>query len=136
MVQEENNLQLWSTVLGWTYFLAWSISFYQQPWLNFKRASVRGLSAEFLFYNVTGFLFCESLPVRFRPRHSLGLFAAQTQPTRLPSTCCRKTLGCRCQVQFGSRLCVWRAEVAPVPATLQCNPTISRSPCTLRCCAC
>ena len=102
MVQEENNLQLWSTVLGWTYFLAWSISFYQQPWLNFKRASVRGLSAEFLFYNVTGFLFCESIPVRFRPRHSPGLFAAQTQPTRLPSTCCRKTLGCRCQVQFGS----------------------------------
>ncbi|KAJ1733686.1 hypothetical protein LPJ61_001439 [Coemansia biformis] len=44
-----------STVLGWTYFVAWSVSFYPQVCLNYKRKSVEGLSIDFLVYNVYGF---------------------------------------------------------------------------------
>ncbi|KAI9137067.1 PQ loop repeat-domain-containing protein [Paraphysoderma sedebokerense] len=44
-----------SKILGWTYFLAWSISFYPQIILNFKRKSVEGLSLDFLVYNILGF---------------------------------------------------------------------------------
>eukprot|EP00188_Purpureofilum_apyrenoidigerum_P000856 Plantae.Rhodophyta-Purpureofilum_apyrenoidigerum.ctg14292.p1 GENE.Plantae.Rhodophyta-Purpureofilum_apyrenoidigerum.ctg14292~~Plantae.Rhodophyta-Purpureofilum_apyrenoidigerum.ctg14292.p1 ORF type:complete len:247 (-),score=42.41 Plantae.Rhodophyta-Purpureofilum_apyrenoidigerum.ctg14292:514-1254(-) len=46
-----------STVVGWTYFFCWSISFYPQVWLNFKRKSVVGLSLDFVAYNLLGF-FC------------------------------------------------------------------------------
>ncbi|KAI8321207.1 PQ-loop-domain-containing protein [Martensiomyces pterosporus] len=44
-----------STTLGWTYFVAWSVSFYPQIILNHKRKSVEGLSIDFLVYNVYGF---------------------------------------------------------------------------------
>jgi uncharacterized protein with PQ loop repeat len=47
----------WSAVLGWIYFLAWSLSFYAQPILNYKLKMCAGLSQEFLFFNITGFLF-------------------------------------------------------------------------------
>jgi cystinosin len=45
-----------SSVLGWTYFSAWSISFYPQLILNFQRKSVIGLSLDFTASNVLGFL--------------------------------------------------------------------------------
>ncbi|KAG1466972.1 hypothetical protein G6F46_000361 [Rhizopus delemar] len=53
-------LEIVSNVIGWTYFVVWSISFYPQAYLNWKRKSVRGLSIDFLFYNVLG-LFCYSV---------------------------------------------------------------------------
>ncbi|KAI9294186.1 PQ-loop-domain-containing protein [Neoconidiobolus thromboides FSU 785] len=46
-----------SWCFGWIYFSAWSISFYPQAILNYKRKSVQGLSFDFLYYNVLGF-FC------------------------------------------------------------------------------
>lgn len=49
-----------SRLLGWTYFLAWSVSFYPQAILNFQRKSVEGLSLDFLCLNVYGFL-CYSI---------------------------------------------------------------------------
>ncbi|KAI8647886.1 PQ loop repeat-domain-containing protein [Parasitella parasitica] len=52
--------EIWSIVsniLGWSYFLAWSFSFYPQVILNWQRKSVQGLSIDFLSYNVLGF-FC------------------------------------------------------------------------------
>ncbi|ORX54556.1 PQ-loop-domain-containing protein [Hesseltinella vesiculosa] len=49
-----------SDVLGWTYFLAWSISFYPQVLLNYRRKSVQGLSIDFLYLNVICF-FCYSI---------------------------------------------------------------------------
>ncbi|KAI7905511.1 PQ loop repeat-domain-containing protein [Cokeromyces recurvatus] len=57
---EHNLLSAWpiiSSVIGWCYFLAWSISFYPQVILNWQRKSVKGLSMDFLYYNVYGF-FC------------------------------------------------------------------------------
>ncbi|KJE93848.1 cystinosin-like protein [Capsaspora owczarzaki ATCC 30864] len=44
------------TVIGWIYFVAWSISFYPQVYENFRRKSVVGLNFDFLAYNITGFL--------------------------------------------------------------------------------
>lgn len=45
-----------STIIGWIYILAWSVSFYPQLILNYKRKSVTGLSLDFLILNVLGFL--------------------------------------------------------------------------------
>lgn len=43
-----------SNVIGWVYFVAWSVSFYPQLWINFKRKSVVGLSFDYLALNVVG----------------------------------------------------------------------------------
>lgn len=45
-----------SQVIGWIYFVAWSISFYPQVILNIRRKSVIGLNFDFLSYNLTGFI--------------------------------------------------------------------------------
>lgn len=46
-----------SNIIGWIYFVAWSISFYPQIWTNFKRKSVVGLNFDFIGLNITGFSF-------------------------------------------------------------------------------
>ncbi|KAI8985794.1 PQ loop repeat-domain-containing protein [Pilobolus umbonatus] len=56
-------MSLWnitSDIIGWSYFIIWSISFYPQISLNYKRQSVRGLSIDYLLYNLLGF-FCYSI---------------------------------------------------------------------------
>lgn len=45
-----------SQIIGWIYFLAWSISFYPQIIINFKRKSVTGLNFDFLALNFLGFI--------------------------------------------------------------------------------
>ena len=45
-----------SMVVGWIYFVAWSISFYPQIIENFRRRSVVGLNFDFLAFNITGFV--------------------------------------------------------------------------------
>jgi len=45
-----------SSVLGYTYFLCWSISFYPQIILNHRNKSTFGLSSDFTILNVVGFL--------------------------------------------------------------------------------
>ncbi|XP_036323473.1 cystinosin homolog, partial [Rhagoletis pomonella] len=45
-----------SVVFGWLYFVAWSISFYPQIYINFKRKSVVGLNFDFLALNLVGFV--------------------------------------------------------------------------------
>lgn len=47
--------QLFSAIVGWVYFSAWSISFYPQLWTNFRRKSVVGLSLDFQLLNLLGF---------------------------------------------------------------------------------
>ncbi len=44
-----------SDVMGWTYFAAWSLSFYPQCVLNWERRSVVGLSFDYVLLNVVGF---------------------------------------------------------------------------------
>lgn len=77
-----NGLDVFAKVIGWGYFLAWSLSFYPQVhyllapplslptplailanhprpflqiWLNFRRKNVSGLSLDFVTLNITGF---------------------------------------------------------------------------------
>ncbi|KAJ8315896.1 hypothetical protein KUTeg_006554 [Tegillarca granosa] len=45
-----------NAVIGWIYFVAWSVSFYPQVYENWKRKSVVGLNFDFLAYNITGFI--------------------------------------------------------------------------------
>jgi cystinosin len=44
-----------SDIVGWGYFVAWSVSFYPQVWTNWRRKSVVGLSFDFEAYNLIGF---------------------------------------------------------------------------------
>lgn len=44
-----------SDVVGWIYFVAWSISFYPQVFSNWQRKSVVGLHFDFLSLNTIGF---------------------------------------------------------------------------------
>ncbi|KAG6659629.1 hypothetical protein I3843_03G045400 [Carya illinoinensis] len=46
-------LEITYEVLGWTAFLSWSISFYPQVILNFRRKSVVGLNFDFVLLNLT-----------------------------------------------------------------------------------
>ncbi|GAA6051309.1 hypothetical protein NBRC10513_000323 [Rhodotorula toruloides] len=59
-----------SHLLGWTYTAAWSVSFYPQLILNWRRKSVTGLSIDFLTLNPLGFL-CYSIS-------NLALYASST----------------------------------------------------------
>ncbi|KAJ9593817.1 hypothetical protein L9F63_027539, partial [Diploptera punctata] len=45
-----------SAVIGWIYFVAWSVFLYPQIYINFKRKSVVGLNFDFLALNVVGFI--------------------------------------------------------------------------------
>ena len=44
-----------SSVTGWIYFSAWSVSFWPQIFLNDSRKSVEGLSFDFIALNLVGF---------------------------------------------------------------------------------
>lgn len=44
-----------SQIIGWIYFLTWSISFYPQIFSNYKRKSVVGLNFDYVLLNFTGF---------------------------------------------------------------------------------
>lgn len=46
-------LELLYSVLGWLAFVSWSVSFYPQVILNFRRKSVVGLNLDFVVLNVT-----------------------------------------------------------------------------------
>lgn len=51
-----NTLDVISQVIGWIYFVAWSVSFYGQIYQNIKNKSVSGLSFDFQILNFFGFL--------------------------------------------------------------------------------
>uniref|UniRef100_A0A3P9LWF4 Cystinosin, lysosomal cystine transporter n=1 Tax=Oryzias latipes TaxID=8090 RepID=A0A3P9LWF4_ORYLA len=56
MVIHSSVLSVLSQVIGWIYFVAWSVSFYPQAWENWRRKSVVGLNFDFLALNLTGFI--------------------------------------------------------------------------------
>ena len=57
LLQEEkkNALYYISKILGWSYFIAWSVSFYGQVIENYRRGKVKGLNFDFEIYNFVGF---------------------------------------------------------------------------------
>ncbi|XP_067872021.1 cystinosin-like [Heterodontus francisci] len=56
LVVHSNALNIINHIIGWIYFVAWSISFYPQVLENWRRKSVTGLNFDFLALNVTGHL--------------------------------------------------------------------------------
>lgn len=56
-IGRSDGIVVFSFVVGWTYFVAWSISFYPQVFTNWKRRSVTGLNFDFIFLNFLGFSF-------------------------------------------------------------------------------
>ncbi|GAA5868201.1 hypothetical protein JCM3774_000597 [Rhodotorula dairenensis] len=59
-----------SQSLGWIYTIIWSLSFYPQIWINYRRKSTTGLSMDFICLNPIGFA-CLSV-------YSLALYASPT----------------------------------------------------------
>ncbi|XP_012221680.1 cystinosin homolog isoform X2 [Linepithema humile] len=55
-IEKSDALYHISAVVGWVYFLAWSVSFYPQIYINYKRKSVVGLNFDYLSLNIVGFL--------------------------------------------------------------------------------
>lgn len=55
-VHRVDSLDLTSTIIGWIYFVAWSVSFYPQALINWRRKSVIGLNFDFLSLNIVGFI--------------------------------------------------------------------------------
>lgn len=49
-------LSVLSVLFGWVYTLCWSLSFYPQPLLNFRRRSTSGTTIDFPIINCVGFL--------------------------------------------------------------------------------
>ncbi|CAK9797115.1 Cystinosin homolog [Anthophora plagiata] len=55
-IEKSDTLYYVSSVVGWVYFLAWSVSFYPQIYSNYKRKSVVGLNFDYLSLNLVGFI--------------------------------------------------------------------------------
>lgn len=55
-IEKSDTLYHIGNIVGWIYFLAWSISFYPQIYSNYKRKSVVGLNFDFVSLNIVGFL--------------------------------------------------------------------------------
>ncbi|XP_067287172.1 cystinosin [Pseudorasbora parva] len=56
LIVRSNVLFIINQIIGWIYFVAWSVSFYPQAYENWKRRSVVGLNFDFLGLNLTGFI--------------------------------------------------------------------------------
>lgn len=56
MVIHSNIVSIINQVIGWIYFVAWSVSFYPQVITNWRRKSVVGLSFDFVVLNLMGFV--------------------------------------------------------------------------------
>jgi len=82
-VTKYNEISLTIIIIGWIYFLAWSISFYPQIFENFRRKSVIGLNFDFLALNIVGFtlyglyniglFWIDSIQVEYLSRHPRGV---------------------------------------------------------------
>lgn len=54
-IGKSHELSVIISIVGWIYFVAWSLSFYFQVILNYQRKSVIGLDFDFLALNLVGF---------------------------------------------------------------------------------
>lgn len=69
-----------STAIGWTYFLAWSVSFYPQLILNWRRKAVTGLSLDYVVLNILGFACYSIYTVAFLSSSALNKEYKQRHP--------------------------------------------------------
>ncbi|XP_027375368.1 cystinosin isoform X3 [Bos indicus x Bos taurus] len=56
LVIHSNIVSIINQVIGWIYFVAWSVSFYPQVITNWRRKSVVGLSFDLVVLNLMGFV--------------------------------------------------------------------------------
>ncbi|XP_055983286.1 cystinosin [Sorex fumeus] len=56
LVIHSHTVSIINQVIGWIYFVAWSVSFYPQVIKNWRRKSVIGLSFDFVALNLMGFV--------------------------------------------------------------------------------
>jgi len=63
-------LEVLSELFGWVYTICWSLSFYPQPLLNFRRKSTTGTTIDFPAINVLGFVgyFVSNAAFLYSPR--------------------------------------------------------------------
>ena len=54
-IARSTTLSILTQIVGWIYFLAWSISLYPQILLNFRRQSVVGLNFDYIALNLFGY---------------------------------------------------------------------------------
>ncbi|KAL5961650.1 Cystinosin [Taenia solium] len=86
-VYRQRSLSVLQQIVGWTYFLAWTLSFYPQVVLNCLRQSVTGLSFDFIVFNVIGFAcysafniglyFVPRIKAQYFARHPLGVIPVE-----------------------------------------------------------
>ncbi|XP_059052510.1 cystinosin homolog isoform X2 [Achroia grisella] len=86
-VMHSHAINVISYIMGWIYFAAWSVSFYPQIYINFKRKSVVGLNFDFLALNIMGFTmyslfncglyFSRDIQLEYFSRHPRGLNPVQ-----------------------------------------------------------
>ncbi|XP_060800962.1 cystinosin homolog isoform X1 [Amyelois transitella] len=86
-VMHSHAINVISYIMGWIYFAAWSVSFYPQIYINFKRKSVVGLNFDFLALNIMGFTmyslfncglyFSKEIQGEYFSRHPRGLNPVQ-----------------------------------------------------------
>ena len=55
VLSRSDTLEAISGLLGWSYFFCWSLSFYPQVWINYKRKTVAGLSLDYQLLNILGY---------------------------------------------------------------------------------
>jgi uncharacterized protein with PQ loop repeat len=82
-VIKSETLYVFNEVIGWCYFIAWTVSFYPQIWLNFKRKNVEGLNFDFVLLNTIGFacysaynlalFFSKNIFAQYEARHHDGV---------------------------------------------------------------
>lgn len=82
-----NVVEIIIAVIGWIYFAAWSISFYPQVLVNYRRKSVIGLNFDFLACNLTGFIaygvfniglfWIDEIKVEYQAKHPRGVNPVQ-----------------------------------------------------------
>lgn len=78
-------------ISGWLYFFTWSLSFYPQFLLNWRKKSVVGLSLDYVSLNVMGFI-CYSIfniAFFFDPGVQEQYRYMHAAPTAHPSSCRR-----------------------------------------------
>ena len=79
-LSDARTLERVSNLVGWTYFVMWSVSFWPQVLINFSRKSVQGLSFDFVGLNLVGFAcystyncalyFSPAVQAKYKARHN------------------------------------------------------------------
>ncbi|XP_022255232.1 cystinosin homolog [Limulus polyphemus] len=80
-VYKDKSLLILSSVFGWLYFIAWTVSFYPQLLLNWKRKSVVGLSFDYVALNMVGYIYYSVFNICLKHIHAVRTEYFELFPT-------------------------------------------------------